>query len=63
MYVALDNTYETLLNLNILSHSIRYDIKLGRSLPDVLCIIQMLFASTGCDYVSFFKKNMVKRLF
>ena len=55
VYVALDSTFVTLLNLNTLSCSIRYDIKLGRSLPDVLYVIQMLYASTGCDYVSFFK--------
>ena len=63
VYVALDNTFETLLNLNKLSYSIRYDEKFGRSLPDVLSIIQMLYVSTGCDYISFFKDHGKKSFF
>ena len=63
VYVALDSKFETLLNLNKLCNSIEYDVRFGRSSSDVLSVIQMLYVSTGCDYVSFFKDHGKKSFF
>ena len=53
IYMALDDKFETLMNLNMLSHLIQYDTSFVRTVPNILSTLQMMFISTGCPYVSF----------
>ena len=63
IFMALDEKFETLMNLNLFSHLIKYDTSFVSSVPNVLSAIQMLYVSTGCDYVSFFKNHSKRSFF
>ena len=63
IFVALDSQLESVLDMGKFSVSLKYDDKLGNSVPDILPTVQMLYVSTGCDYVSFFKDHGKKSFF
>ena len=63
IFVALDNQFDSVIDLNKLANLMFYDHDFININDCITTVIQVLFIATGCDYVSFFKGHGKKSFF